>query len=303
MSLLVFSGSVEQGLIYGLVALALLVSYRVLDIADLTVDGSFTLGAGASAMLVLAGHPLLGLLVAPLAGALAGVVTALLQTKCKVAPILAGIITMTALYSINLMVMGGRSNLQLLRTETVFTAVRALLGDNVGPLVLLAVLDIAVCALLGLFLRTRTGLAVRATGDNPAMVRASSINPAVTTLIGLAIANALVGLAGGLIAQYQQFTEVGGGTGTVVLGLASLIIGEVITGRSSMPRRLAGAIVGAIVYRLILALALSASVTPQNLKLVSAIIVAAAISAPAIKQRVQLAQKKRKAVREHAARH
>ena len=303
MSLLVFSGSVEQGLIYGLVALALLVSYRVLDIADLTVDGSFTLGAGASAMLVLAGHPLLGLLVAPLAGALAGVVTALLQTKCKVAPILAGIITMTALYSINLMVMGGRSNLQLLRTETVFTAVRALLGDSVGPLVLLAVVDVAVCTLLGLFLRTRTGLAVRATGDNPAMVRASSINPALTTLIGLAIANALVGLAGGLIAQYQQFTEVGGGTGTVVLGLASLIIGEVVTGRSSMPRRLVGAIVGAIVYRLILALALSASVTPQNLKLVSAIIVAAAISAPAIKQRVQLAQKKRKAVREHAARH
>ena len=153
---------------------------------------------------------------------------------------------MTALYSINLMVMGGRSNLQLLRTETVFTAVRALLGDNVGPLVLLAVLDIAVCALLGLFLRTRTGLAVRARPATtpPWCAPASSINPAVTTLIGLAIANALVGLAGGLIAQYQQFTEVGGGTGTVVLGLASLIIGEVITGRRSMPRRLAGAIVG-----------------------------------------------------------
>ena len=295
MSLAVLQGSVEQGLIYGLVALALLLSYRVLDIADLTVDGSFTLGAAVSAVLTVAGHPLLGIVLAPFAGALAGSVTAVLQTKCKVAPILAGIITMTALYSINLMVMGNRPNLTLLRKTTVFSVSESIFGDTVGKLVLVLIVAIIVGIGLFLFLRTPLGLSVRATGDNRKMVEASSINPDFTITVGLCLANALVALSGGLLAQYQQFTEINTGTGMVVIGLASLIIGEILLGKGGMGRRIGCAVIGAIIYRVIIAAALSANVPASNIKLVSAFIVGAAISAPAIKSGVKLARKKRKA--------
>lgn len=301
MSFLVFAGAVQQGLVYALTALSLLVSYRVLGLADLTVDGSFTLGAAVSGALALAGHPWLGLAVGLAAGAAAGLVTAFLQTRCGVAPILAGILTMTALYSINLMVMGGRSNLQLLRVATVFRPAQAL-GADLGPTLLLAAVAGLCGGALALFLRSGPGLALRAAGDNPEMVRASSIDPARAVRAGLALANALAALSGALMAQYRQFVEVSGGTGTVVLGLASLVIGEAVVRGGGMARRIAGAVLGAVLYQLLLSLALSAAVTPQNMKLVSAVLVAAAIGLPTARRRLAQERKKRKAVRENAAR-
>ncbi len=287
MSLSVLQGAVEQGFIYSLVALGLFLSYRVLDVADLTTDGSFTLGAACSAVLTVQGHPAAGLLLALLAGAAAGFVTALLQTRLGVQSILAGIITMTGLYSVNLMVMGGRSNLNMLKEGNLFTAAEALLGPA-GKLLLAGAFALGLGVLLALFLRTQLGLSVRATGDNREMVAASSINPAFTTTVGLCAANALVALSGGLLVQYQKFSDVNLGTGMVVIGLASLIIGEVLTGRGSVPRGILAAVLGAVLYRIIIAAALAANVGAQNFKLVSAVIVAAAISWPSVREKLQL---------------
>ncbi len=301
MSLLLIRGALEQGLIYGLVALGLYMSYRTLDIADLTVDGSFTLGAAVSAVLTALGHPFLGLALALAAGAAAGLATALLQTKLRIQSILAGIITMTALYSINLKVMGGRSNLALLRMETVFSALKKAMPAAVNGYnkLLIAVAFVAVVAVvLAFFLRTRLGLSIRATGDNRRMVSASSINPEYTITVGLCIANALTALSGALIAQYQQFCDITMGTGMVVIGLASLIIGEVLTGAARFPsvaRGVLSAVIGGGIYWLIIASAISSSVSANDLKLLSAVIVAAAISWPVVISRVKFAAKKRKA--------
>ncbi|MCI9508863.1 MAG: ABC transporter permease [Angelakisella sp.] len=294
MSLSVLQGAVEQGFIYSLVALGLFLSYRTLDIADLTTDGTFTLGAACSALLTILGHPALGLLLALLAGALAGGVTALLQTKLGVQPILAGIVTMTGLYTVNLAVMGGRSNLNMLREENVFTAAETLLGPA-GKLILAGAFALGAGGLLFLFLRTQLGLSIRATGDNREMVASSSIDPALTTTVGLCAANALVGLSGGLLVQYQKFSDVNLGTGMVVIGLASLIIGEVVTGRRSVARGIVAAVVGAVIYRIIIAAALVANVGAQNFKLVSAVIVAAAISYPTVAEKLRFARHRKEA--------
>lgn len=305
MSMLLLRGAAEQGCIYSLVALGLYLSFRTLAIADLTVDGSFTLGAATSAVLAAGGRPVLGLLAALLAGSLAGLTTALLQTRLKVQPILAGIITMTALYSVNLKVMGDKSNLALLRSDTVYTLFAAALPAAAQPFARL-LLSFLVAAAAGcglvLFLRTRLGLSVRATGDNRMMVSASSINPAFTTTVGLCLANALVALSGGLLAQYQLFSEITVGTGMVVIGLASLIIGEVFVEafvkNPSVARSVAGAVAGGVIYRVLIAAALSASVSPANLKLASAVIVAAAISYPAAAAQVRLYRLRREAKRD-----
>ncbi len=298
MSLLVLRGAVEQGLIYALVALGLHISYRTLDIADLTTDGTFTLGAAISAVYVVAGQPLLGVAMALLGGALAGFVTALLQTRLGVQPILAGIITMTALYSVNLAVMG-KPNVNFLKESTVFTAAQEWLGEY-GALFEAALVTGALCVLLALFLRTQLGLSLRATGDNRDMVAASSINPAFTTTVGLCLANALVALAGALLAQYQKFADNTMGTGMVVIGLASLIIGEVLFGhraRRSLVCGVAAAAVGAVVYRIIVATAIALHVDAKSMKLVSAVIVAAAIAAPALRDKLLFYQKRREASR------
>ncbi len=298
MSLLVLRGAVEQGLIYALVALGLYISYRTLDIADLTTDGTFTLGAAISAVYVVAGQPLLGVAMALLGGALAGFVTALLQTRLGVQPILAGIITMTALYSVNLAVMG-KPNVNFLKESTVFTAAQEWLGEY-GALFEAALVTGALCVLLALFLRTQLGLSLRATGDNRDMVAASSINPAFTTTVGLCLANALVALAGALLAQYQKFADNTMGTGMVVIGLASLIIGEVLFGhraRRSLVCGVAAAAVGAVVYRIIVATAIALHVDAKSMKLVSAVIVAAAIAAPALRDKLLFYQKRREASR------
>ena len=292
MSLSVLQGAVEQGFIYSLVALGLFLSYRTLDIADLTTDGSFTLGAACSAILTVQGRPLEGLLLALIAGAAAGFITALLQTRLGVQPILAGIVTMTGLYSVNLMVMGGRSNLNMLKEENVFTTAEAAFGP-LGKLILTGMIALAVGGLLALFLRTQLGLSIRATGDNREMVASSSIDPALTTTVGLCAANALIALSGGLLVQYQKFSDVSLGTGMVVIGLASLIIGEVVAGKGGAFRGIIAAVIGAVIYRIIIAAALVANVGAQNFKLVSAVIVAAAISWPAVREKLQFQKLRR----------
>ncbi len=286
----------EQALIYSLVAVGLFISFRILNIADLTVDGGFTLGCATSAVATLAGHPFLGLLLALFAGALAGLVTAVLQTKLKVQPILAGIITMTALYSINLMIMQNRANLPLLKCDTIYTWAAGWLPANLCKLLLLALIVALVLLGVFIFLRSGLGLSVRATGDNPDLVRSSSINPSHTITIGLCVANALVALSGALLAQYQLFSEITTGTGMVVIGLASLIMGEAIVGRGGLIRCLLGTLVGSAVYRLIIAIAITSSLQPSNLKLISAIIVAVSISWPAIREKLAVHKLKKAAM-------
>ena len=280
-SAVIFS-ALELGCIYALVALALFLSFRVLNIADMTTDGSFTLGCAVSATVALAGHPLLALPAAMLAGAAAGSVTALLQTKLKIPSILAGIITNTGLYTVNLAVMGFSSNVNMMRSATLFTMVQPALG-SFYKLIPAAALTLLVGILLVLFLRTRLGLSIRATGDNPDMVRASSINTGFTVTIGLMLSNSMTALSGAVLAQYQKTADINLGTGMVIIGLASLIIGETLLPKGKMWMKIMGAILGSIVYRFIIAVALRLDLPSECLKLISATIVALAIGLPAIK--------------------
>ncbi len=284
--------AVEQGFIYALVALALYLSYRVLDIADLTTDGTFVLGSAVSAVVAAAGHPALGLVLAFAAGGAAGFVTAFLHTRMKVQAILAGIITMTGLYTINLWTMGNRADLPLLKVDTVFTWAAGVFGAQWNKLILAALITVGVGVLLALFLKTQLGLSIRATGDNRDMVSASSIDPAFTITVGLCIANGCTALSGGVLAQYQMSSSMSLGTGVVVIGLASLIIGEMFTRRGGVWRGVLAAIVGSIVYRVLMVFALRTSANPSNLKLISAVIVAVAISWPALSGWVRLTKRK-----------
>lgn len=293
MSLYSFFSAIELGLIYSLMVLGLFISYRILNIPDLTVDGSFTLGAAVAVVATLAGHPVLGLLLAALAGAAAGFVTALLQTRMKIQPILAGIITMTALYSINLMVMDNKANLPLAQGESIY--------HNLPGMLLSGLAAIGVAAVLVLFLQMPAGLAVRATGDNEAMVRSSSINADRMKMAGLSIANACVALSGALIAHYNCYAEVRMGIGMVVIGLASLIVGEIAVGllvrRANILSGAVAAIVGSVLYRLIIAQALEWNFSSSSLKLITAIIVALAMSVPAVKESLRLAKQRRAGMR------
>ena len=277
----VILSALELGCIYALVALALFLSFRVLNIADMTTDGSFTLGCAVSATVAVAGHPLLALPAAMLAGACAGSITALLQTKLRIPSILAGIITNTGQYTVNLAVMGFSSNVNMMRTPTLFTLLQPHLG-SFYKLIPAAVLTVLVGILLVLFLKTRMGLSIRATGDNPDMVRASSINTGFTITVGLMLSNSLTALSGAVLAQYQKTADINLGTGMVIIGLASLIIGETLLPKGKMWMKSTGAIVGSILYRFIIALALRLDLPSECLKLISATIVALAIGLPAI---------------------
>lgn len=283
--LLITQTALELGFQYALVAMALFLSYRILDIADLTTDGSFVLGAAVSVTLTAAGHPVLAIPAAMAAGACAGFVTAFLQTRLGVPSILAGIITNTGLYTVNLMAMGWRSNASLLRADTVFTLLRdAGIGGAWYELLLSAGITILAGVLLWLFLGTRLGLSIRATGDNRDMVRASSVNPAFTVTVGLCFANALTALSGAVVGQYQKTVDMSLGTGIVVIGLACLIIGETVLGRGGIGRGVAAVMAGSIIYRFIYAVVFYTKVVPiECLKLLTAIVVALAIAAPTIK--------------------
>lgn len=277
----VILSALELGCIYALVALALYLSYRTLNIADMTTDGAFTLGCAVSATLAVAGHPILAIPAAMIAGALAGFVTAFLQTKMKIPSILAGIITNTGLYTVNLAVMGFSSNVNMLKSATVFTMVKPLLG-TFYRLIPGALIAAGAALLLIAFLGTRLGLSIRATGDNPDMVRASSINTAFTVTVGLCVANALTALSGAVLAQYQRTADINLGTGMVIIGLASLIIGDTLTPKGRVHTKILGALAGSVIYRFIIAIALRLDLPSECLKLISAVIVALAIGLPAL---------------------
>ena len=284
--------ALELGLISALTVLALFLSYSMLNVCDLSTDGCFTLGATVGAAVAIAGHPYLSLPAAMAAGMLSGFITALLQTKMGVNSLLAGIIVNTALYSINIAVMGNASVLNMNKTETVFTKMRALLEHTALAgqyrLIVAAVAVLLAAVLLGMFLRTRLGLAIRATGDNPDMVRSSSINPAVTTIVGLCLSNALTALSGCLLAQSQKSVNIDIGTGMVTVALASLLIGGVFLGRIKLPLRIFGMVLGAFVFRLVYTVALRFDMPAFMLKLVSAVVVVAAISIPYLKEQYPL---------------
>ena len=278
-SMTIVTSAVELGFIYALVALALFLSFRVLNIADMTTDGSFTLGCAVSATIAVAGHPFLALPAAMLAGTCAGIITAQLQTRWSVPSILAGIITNTGLYTVNLAVMGFSSNVNMMKATTIFTNFA---GMKYIPVVLITVLA---AVLLVVFLNTRLGLSIRATGDNPDMVRASSINTGFTITVGLAISNSLTALSGAVLAQYQKTADINLGTGMVVIGLASLIIGETIFRKNKLWVKAMAAVAGCIIYRFIIAIALRLDLPSECMKLVSAVIVAVAIALPAVLKR------------------
>lgn len=279
-------GSLQLGLIYGLLAIGIYIVFRIMNIPDLTAEGSFTLGLTVSAVCSVAGHPFLGLFLGMLAGALAGVVTGLLQTKLMIHPVLSGILTMSGLYSINIMIMGESSNLSLINGTTIFRLVYKMLPDvsrDVVKIIIPAVFAAAFCVILIIFFKTRLGLCIRATGDNEDMVRASSINADMTKILALATANGCIAMAGGLLAQYQGYADINSGVGILVVGLASVIIGEVFGGRRNVTAGIVCSVLGAVIYRFIIAFAIKSSIFPAYmLKFLSAVIVAVALSIPAI---------------------
>ena len=281
--------ALELGLICSLTVLALFLSYSMLNVCDLSTDGCFTLGAAVGAAVALSGHPFLALAAAMAAGVCSGFITALLQTRLGVDSLLAGIIVNTALYSINIAVMSGASLLNMNKAETVFTLVKdrlegTPLAGQYKLVVALAAVALAL-AVLTLFLNTKLGLAIRATGNNPDMVRASSINPIFTTTVGLCVANAFTGLSGCLLAQSQKSAEINIGTGMVTIALASLLIGRTILGRGSILSRAVGVVLGSFLFRLVYTVALRFNMPAFMLKLVSSVIGVLAISGPYLKRR------------------
>ena len=296
-----FLGSLQLGLLYGILAIGIYISFRILNVPDLTTEGSFTFGLATSAMCAIGGHYILGIVLSIAAGALAGIVTGILQTKCRIHPILSGIITMSGLYTVNLAVMNNAVNVSLIGKDEIFTMVSTALEgmsrDAVRCVVSL-IFAAVVCLIMIWFFKTHIGLCIRATGDNEAMVSSSSINVDATKIISLAISNGCVGLSGGLLAQYQGFADINSSVGILVVGLASVIIGEVIMGRRGVTIGIISAVIGSIIYRYIIALATASHIFPAfALKLVSAVIVAVALSIPAIKQGIALSKIKKEARR------
>lgn len=280
--------ALELGLIYSLTVLALFLSYSMLNVCDLSTDGCFTLGAAVGAVVAISGHPFLAIFAAMLAGICSGFVTAFLQTRMGVDSLLAGIIVNTGLYSINIAVMGGSSLLNMNKTDTVFTRMKAFLAvtpfhDKQTLIVVLTAVALVVL-FLTLFLRTRLGLAIRATGNNPDMVRSSSINPIFTTTVGLCVANAFTGLSGCLLGQAQKSVSIDIGSGVVTIALASLLIGGTFMGKGGICTRAIGVVLGSVIFRVIYAVALRLNMPAFMLKLVSSVIVILAISGPYLKK-------------------
>lgn len=287
--------AIELGLLYSFVSLALFISYRVLDIADLTTDGCFVLGGAVSAITCIAGHPILALPLGMIAGSLAGLTTAFLQTKLSISSIMAGISVNMALYSVNLFVMKNKSNVSLLKKETIFSIVKNTgYFSNYYEIVVGLFFVIVVVLFLMMFMKTNLGLSIKATGDNPTMVKVSSINPSKTITIGLMLSNSLTALSGALVAQYQSAIDINSSNGIVVTGLACLIIGETLLVKKSSNLSIIGAVIGSLIYRFIYALALYTEFLPvQWLKLLTALIVVFAIALPVIKEKYEFMKKKK----------
>ena len=288
--------ALELGLICSLTVLALFLSYSMLNVCDLSTDGCFTLGSAVGAVVAISGHPYLAIPAAMAAGICSGLITAVLQTRMGIDSLLAGIIVNTGLYSINIAIMDGSSLLNMNKTETVFTKAKALLEGTVFAeqyrLLVALIAVAATVAILTVFLNTRLGLAIRATGDNPDMVRSSSINPVFTTTVGLCVANAFTGLSGCLLAQSQKSVSIDIGTGMVTVALASLLIGQVLMGRGSILKRAIGMVVGAFAFRLVYTIALRLNMPAFMLKLVSSVIVILAIATPYLKRQMPVLRRR-----------
>ena len=288
--------ALQLGLICSLTTLALFLSYSMLNVCDLSTDGCFTLGACVGATVAIAGHPYLAIIAAMGAGVLSGFVTAFLQTKMGVDSLLAGIIVNTGLYSVNIAVMGNTSLLNMNKTETIFTKVQALLKSTAFAgnykLIIAIIFVILVTIFLLVFLKTRLGLAIRATGNNPDMVKSSSIDPVFTTIVGLCIANAFTGLSGCLLAQSQKSVNIDIGSGMVTIALASLLIGRTFVKSRSILLRLLGVVLGSFIFRLVYTVALRFNMPAYMLKLVSSIIVVLAISGPYLKSQLPMLKRR-----------
>ena len=298
--------ALELGLVYSLTVLALFLSYSMLNVCDLSTDGCFTFGAAVGTLTALSGHPWLSLPAAMLAGSVSGFITALLQTRMGVQSLLAGIVVNTGLYSVNLLLTGNKAQLSLSKTDTVFTLAKdALKGTFLAgqsKLVVLVIIVALVILFLSFFLRTRLGLAIRATGCNADMVRSSSINPIFTTTVGLCVSNAFSALSGCLMAQQQKSFDISmASSGVLTVALASLLIGGVFLGRRSIPLRAVGAVLGAILFRLVYTVALRLHMPAFMLKLVSAVIVVLAISGPYLKTQGGLLLRRYRATHERGA--
>ena len=276
--------TVAQGLLWSVMAMGVFITFRTLNIADLSVEGSFPLGGAVAAMLLAEKvNPATAIVAAGLAGMLAGAVSGLLHTKLKIPALMAGILTMIALYSVNLRVMG-KANLSLLNTDTLFTALEFLqLSPNMTTFVAGLCIAVAIPLWLYWFFGTEIGMAVRATGNNPQMIRAMGVNTDDMFLLGLVLSNGLVAVSGALIAQDNGFADVGMGAGTIVIGLASVIIGEVVFGTRNFKNSLISVVLGSILYRIVIAVVLYLGMPPNDLKLFTAILVAIALSLPLVK--------------------
>lgn len=294
----------ELGLICSLTVLALFLSYSMLNVCDLSTDGCFTLGAAVGAAVAIAGHPYLAIVAAMLAGVLSGLITAVLQTLMGIDSLLAGIIVNTGLYSINIAVMGNSSILNMNKTETVFTKMQSLLENtflkDYYKIVVIVIAVVAVSVFLLWFLKTKLGLAIRATGNNPGMVRSSSINPVFTTIVGLCVANAFTGLSGTLLGMYQKSVSIDIGTGMVTIALASLLIGHTFMGKGKLGFRMVGVILGSFIFRLVYAIALKFNMPAYMLKLVSSVIVIIAIWGPYFKNQIPMIKRRLAGGKENA---
>lgn len=288
-------GAVSQGILWGIMVLGVYITYKLLDIADLTVDGSFALGGSVCAVLVVAGvDPLIAVAAAMLAGMLAGAVTGFLHTVFEIPAILAGILTQIALWSVNLRIMG-KSNTPLLQSDTIFSRMTELTGlsSATASIIVGVIVAVAIIAALYWFFGTEIGSALRATGNNEHMIRALGVSMAKTKMIALMLSNALVGLSGGLICQSQKYADIGMGTGAIVIGLAAIVIGEVL-GRltpgklTGFKSRLVSAVAGSVVYFLIRAIVLQMGMDANDMKLLSAVIVALALCVPVVWEKFKL---------------
>ena len=280
-------GTFEQGLMYAIMVLGVYLTYRILNYADLSVDGSFTLGAATAAILIFKGvNPWMATGLAFITGSLAGVFTGVLHTKFKITPLLSGILTMTALYSVNLRVMG-KANISLLKTRTIFSDFAKLPGMAEYGVIILSLLTVGIIGIVVyLFLQTEIGLALRATGDNELMIKSLGVNTDFMKVLGLGISNGLVAFAGSYVAQNQQFADASMGIGMIVAGLASVIIGEVLIGTSSIGRTILAVICGGVIYRVIIAIVLQLGLESTDLKLLTAFIVIIALVSPNVKSKL-----------------
>lgn len=283
----IIKGAVSLGLLWAVMTIGVYITYRILNIADLTVEGSIALGAAIAAQAIVSGaNPYIASFISILGGMAAGLVTGILHTMLKIPALLSGILTMIALYSVNLRVLG-KANLSLLRMETVYTALEKLGIESSWSVIIFGLISVAlVIGFLYWFFGTELGCAIRATGNNPRMVRAQGINTNNMIILGLIISNGLVALSGALIAQYQSFSDVQMGTGSIVIGLASVIIGEVLFGKRSFLMRFVSIAFGAITYRIIIAFVLKLGMHSNDLKLFTAITVALALALPMIRDYV-----------------